>query len=112
LLTDASGTISDGPGDYENNADCTWLIAPTGATSVSITFDEFDMEVPYDIVRVYKCATIECESKTFLGELAGLYPLPPTFQSNTGFIQVHFTSDESGAAPGFTASWIPTTSTV
>ena len=107
VLTDASGTISDGSGDseYANDADCIWLIAPPGATSVSITFDAFETEAGFDAVSIYECSSIECESMLLLEIFSGLYELPPTIQSSTGFLQVHFISDESGTAPGFTASW-------
>lgn len=55
VLNSVSGTISDGPGQYDNNSNCTWLIQPTGATSITLTFTgNFNLEANNDILRVYQ----------------------------------------------------------
>ena len=38
ILTSPSEFITDGPGAYTPNMDCSWIIAPTGCSAVSISF--------------------------------------------------------------------------
>src|SRR5690606_12621481 len=53
-LTTASGNFSDGSGlsNYINNMDCSWLIQPTGASIIDLTFTSFDTETGHDTVTV------------------------------------------------------------
>jgi hypothetical protein len=43
VLTAEKGSLSDGSGgmNYANNANCMWLIAPPGATQITISFTAF-----------------------------------------------------------------------
>ncbi len=54
-VTAASGFVTDGSGggNYSNNANCTWLIQPPGATYVQIDFSGLLIEQCCDFVRVY-----------------------------------------------------------
>lgn len=54
-LTAPNGWVYDGSGggNYTNNAHCTWLIQPPGATSVQIDFSGLAIEQCCDFVRVY-----------------------------------------------------------
>jgi hypothetical protein len=108
ILTAASGTFSDGSGasNYANSATCQWIIAPTGATQITLTFTEFSTESCCDIVRVYECANMSCQAGVQLvGELSGYYASWQTITSASEFILVHFTTDPSTSQSGFTATW-------
>ena len=110
----AAGSIGDGSGyfnDYSNNANCKWLIAPRGASWVSVSFSEFSTEATNDVVRVFQCTDASCEVTTKLAELSGTYATTQTFTSATPYMALWFTSDVSGQSSGFTANWasnIPT----
>ncbi len=102
-LTTQSGTISDGSGanQYGNNADCQWLIQPTNATSITLSFTAFDTEQDYDGIIVYDGADT---SATMLGVFTGsVIPSPVT--STVGSMLVWFLSDEIIRDNGWNASY-------
>lgn len=102
-LTAASGTFTDGSGtsDYTNRANCRWLIQPTGATWIQLSFSQFATESSYDFVRVYDGATT---SAPLLGSYSGT-TLPPSLTSTGGAMLVVFTSDSSITRAGWEASY-------
>lgn len=102
-LTAASGTITDGSGsnDYANNLDCKWLIKPTGAGSVTLTFSAFNTESNYDFVKIYNGETT---SSPLLGTFSGT-TLPSQVTANSGKMLVHFTSDGSTVKAGWSANY-------
>ena len=54
--TSCSATVYDpgGPtGQYPSNADSKLTIAPTGASTVTLTFSSFDLENGWDYLKVY-----------------------------------------------------------
>ena len=92
-LTAASGSFSDGPGNYGDNANCEWFISGSGIT---LSFSGFGTESGYDFVRVY-------DGSTQLGSFSGSsVPAPLT---SSGSMRVVFTSDGSVQDTGFTASY-------
>ena len=97
-LGPTSGTISDGPGDYPNNANCEWLIAAPGA--VSLTFSAFNTESGWDYVSVNECTSATCSDKTQLAKLHGTQGNGQTYSSSTGYLQVVLTSDGSSTHVG------------
>jgi len=101
--TAASGTISDGSGNlnYNDNADCKWLIKPNNASSVTLTFTSFSTEANYDFVKIYNGTTT---SAPLLGSFSG-NTLPPTLTANSGKMLVHFTSDYIINAGGWSANY-------
>ena len=107
LRTASTGTFTDGSGtsDYPSNANCVWIIAPSGATQVTITFTDFSTESGYDFVVVQQCPDSSCS--TGLVELARLSGPSATlpYTSTTGYMAVRFTSDLIITYPGFSASW-------
>ena len=107
VYTAANGTMSDGSGlsPYTNNADCKWLIAPSDATHITITFTEFATEVNYDLVTVWQCSSITCANSQIIAVLSGTYATSQTFTSTTGFVRLDFISDGSNNDAGFTANW-------
>ena len=106
-LTSASGSFSDGSGasSYNNNADCKWLIQPSGATSITLSFSSFALETCCDYVRIYDGTTT---SAPLLGSFNGT-SLPPSITSTGGDMLVHFTTDGSVTAAGWSASYTSTT---
>ncbi|MDR2834683.1 MAG: hypothetical protein LBV69_00580 [Bacteroidales bacterium] len=57
-LTAQSGTFTDGSGsnNYANNTNCSWLIQPSNASSITLSFSAFNTETGYDGVIVYNGA--------------------------------------------------------
>jgi len=55
FLNDASGFISDGSGlyNYNENTNCRWRIEPAGASSITLTFTEFDVQANEDVLDVF-----------------------------------------------------------
>ena len=102
-----AGTISDGSGtsNYANSAECEWIIAPTGASFLAISFSEFNTASFTDFVRVIQCTTVDCDNVLELGTLSGSYSTAQLFSVAGSFIKVTFITDESISGPGFVASW-------
>ncbi len=106
----ASGTISDGPGNYVNDLNCQWIIASDAV--IQMSFTSFSTEFDYDFVTVNRCTSPSCNSVEQVAELSGSGKLSgssvstgTTYSSLTGYLQLVFTTDESGIAPGFVGSW-------
>lgn len=106
-LTTPSGTFSDGSGQekYANNTQCDWLIQPTNANNITLTFSAFDTELNYDGVIVYDGAN---SSAPILGQFTGT-TIPSSVTSTGGSMYVLFLSDESLRANGWNANYNSTT---
>jgi len=105
VLSDASGSLSDGPGNYADNTDLCWLIS-TGA-GVSLSFSSFSTEAGYDFVWLYDGASTN--SPELLRASGGSLP---AVTSSSGVMLVKLTSDSSVAAAGFSATYSLTGNTV
>jgi Zn-dependent metalloprotease len=104
-LTAPSGTVTDGSGtaNYNNNANCKWVIAPAGATQIQLTFTAFDTETNYDTVFVY-----DGPDETFpvLATWWGnTLPSVINTTAGTGAMCIRFTSDVSNTANGWSANY-------
>lgn len=110
-LTASSGTFTDGSGsaNYGNNSSCKWVIAPAGATQISINFSAFDTEATYDIVTVYDGPD---DSYPVLANWWG-NTLPPTISTTAGVgaMCVKFTSDASDTFSGWSVNYTSVMST-
>lgn len=110
-LTASSGTFTDGSGsaNYGNNSNCKWVIAPAGATQISLNFTTFDTEVTYDKVTVYDGPD---DTYPVLANWWG-NTLPPTISTTAGVgaMCVKFTSDATDTFGGWTANYTSVTST-
>ena len=105
-LTAPSGTFDDGSGsgNYQNFADCAWLIQPPGAARIDLTFTEFNTESGWDFVYVYAGADANAPLiATLTGNLTASLPL--TYIINGGAAYVSFISDDIVTASGFSASY-------
>ncbi len=98
-----SGTISDGPGDYQNIANCWWLITTTRGVQITLYFQLFNTESGYDFVKV--CAAPACDSVSQLVRVSGSHSSANFYPSTNGYMRIEFTSDSSVTKSGFTASW-------
>lgn len=109
-LTSPSGTFSDGSGtnNYGNNSECSWLIQPSGATSINLSFSAFNTELNYDGVIVYDGAN---NSATVLGQFTGT-TIPSPVTSTGGSMFVEFLSDPAVRANGWTANYSSTITTI
>jgi bacillolysin len=107
ILSDASGYFSDGSGsaNYANSALCQWILAPNGATQITVTFAEFNTQSLNDVVRLYHCADSSCQGVELITELSGFYSSSQTVRSGSGVILVQFKSDSNTSFPGFAATW-------
>lgn len=104
-LTAPSGKITDGSGsaNYNNNSNCKWVIAPAGATQISVKFTSFDTEADYDSVFVYDGPD---ESFPILATWWG-NTLPPLINTSLGVgaMCIKFTSDDIETAGGWSADY-------
>jgi len=100
-FVETSGSFSDGMGEYQNDADCSWIIAPPGNSTLAITFSAFDLEDCCDFVRVYECESEACLDPTLITTVEGR----ETVISPTGKAKITFTSDGSVTYDGFAARW-------
>jgi hypothetical protein len=102
-----SGTISDGAGDYANNANCWWLLAASPGVEIRISFPSFNTEYGYDYVTIYQCSSASCSPQTEILRQSGSLNLSASnvYTSTTGFLKVTFTSDGSSTGSGFTGTW-------
>jgi hypothetical protein len=90
---------------YEVLEDMSGIIAPRGATSITLQFDYFDTEESYDFVIIKSCTTINCSNTTELGKYSGS-TIPGPVTSNTGFLLIKWNSDEIETFSGWSAHWI------
>lgn len=95
-------TIYDrgGPfGQYRNDEDYTLTISPTGASSISLNFLEFDVEVGYDSLWIYDGTST---SDPLIGGYSGT-SLPPVINSSGPALTLEFYSDGATRGDGWKA---------
>ncbi len=51
-MNTTEGWLSDGEGDYGNNIDCKWRIAPPKHGTLVLTFHRLELERDHDFLRV------------------------------------------------------------
>ncbi|MDK2770829.1 MAG: choice-of-anchor D domain-containing protein [Flavobacterium sp.] len=98
------GTFTDTGSDiggYRNNESYNFTIAPTGASTVTLTFSSFDTETNYDFLKIYDGPST---ASTLLGTYSGT-TIPPTITSSGPSLTIRFTSDTATTRPGWVANW-------
>ncbi|MDB9774902.1 M6 family metalloprotease domain-containing protein [Vicingaceae bacterium] len=108
-LTTPSGSFDDGSGmmaNYDDNQNCTWLIQPTAATSITLNFNNFSTETSNDEVRVYDGNS---SSATLLGTFSGLSQTIPAITSTGGALFIEFTTNNSITEAGWDVSYTSVT---
>jgi hypothetical protein len=103
-LTAASGNTFDSggaSGNYANSERPFTLIAPTGASKITLTFTSFNLEANADNLFIY-------DGNTTAAPLIGKYTgttSPGTIVSSGGSLLLEFRSDCSQTSTGWAASW-------
>ncbi|EKX32754.1 hypothetical protein GUITHDRAFT_121057 [Guillardia theta CCMP2712] len=110
ILTSAAGFLTSGYTTYSYNTDCSWTIASPSNSSVTLTFQRFDVQYhsscKYDKVYIYSCTSVSCSPSALLATLCGsLDQINPQVTSPTGIMKVSFKSDSSVNNQGFCATW-------
>ncbi|MCX6311587.1 MAG: glycosyl hydrolase family 18 protein [Bacteroidetes bacterium] len=99
-----SDTLYDMGGPNRNYYDAenyTTTISPANASSVSLTFSQFDVELNFDTLWIYNGTSI---AAPLIGAYTGTNS-PGTISSTGPSITIRFKSDNSTNRPGFTAVW-------
>jgi hypothetical protein len=103
VWTCTTGTVSRL--DYGNNEDMAGIIAPTGATSITLTFTVFNTELNYDKLTVVGCITNDCSQTVVLLDAYSGSLLPAPVTSSTGIMLLIWHSDTSNTRSGWSATW-------
>jgi hypothetical protein len=108
-ITGVAGTFEDGSGNqnYLNNQDCLYLIQPSCASIVTLSFDRFDLGSG-DHVYVYDGATI---NDPLLADFTSSNVPTSSVIGNNGALLIRFVSDASGNNYGWNASYTTSTCT-
>ena len=107
-LTTPTGSFDDGSGNmanYDDNQNCTWLIQPTGVSSITLNFTAFNTEATNDEVKVYDGSSA---AATLLGTYSGLSQTIPAITSSGGSLFLEFTTNGSITEAGWDASYTST----
>jgi hypothetical protein len=102
IWTDAAGTIQRK--NYGNSESMSGIIAPFGASSITLQFTSFSTENGYDFVTVLSCTTANCSQSTQLGRFSGT-SLPSLVTSDTGVMRIYWMSDNIVVSTGWSAAW-------
>ena len=96
-FTEPTGTFDDGSGSfyYQPQATCMWRISPPGANSITLSFNYFDTEEGYDLLKVY-------DGTTLIGEFSG-NELPEDIVANSGIMFITWTTNSSNSFQGWEA---------
>ena len=100
--TPCSDTLYDmgGPlGNYVNNTNYTFTIAPPGAGYLVLRFFEFNLEQGYDSLRIYNGSST---AAPLLGSFTGA-SIPATLIANSGMLTIQFHSDGATVRSGYKA---------
>ncbi len=104
-LTCCTGTLYDSGGnsDYSNNSDGSITIAPTGASSVQLTFSTFNFESGFDYLYIYNGPTT---ASPLIGKYDGsALPGGGIINSTNGAITLRQFSDQGVTSSGFKLTW-------
>ena len=110
-VTAGSGNLYDtgGPtGNYMDDERELVLIQPSNASSVTITFNAFEIEQDWDYLFIYDGATT---SSPIIGVYTGTNS-PGTITSSTGSLLIEFRSDCATNNPGYEISYTSATSAI
>ncbi|MGD0710216.1 MAG: C10 family peptidase [Bacteroidales bacterium] len=105
-LTSPAGTIDDGsgPSDYKNNNDCSWLIAPTGAGHINISFNNFSTADSGDVLTIYNGSN---DLAPVLKSCTGT-ALPTPISSTSPTVFLKFITNGSDTSSGWQISYTTT----
>lgn len=111
-LSEPSGIITDGPGNYSVSVQCSWLLAPpwTGNTPppIRIRLDSFATECGWDHLYIYDGDSVRAEKllAVFSGVIEnGESSWTRQVVARSGRALIHFFSDDAYAMEGFNVSY-------
>jgi len=108
-LTAEVGVITDGPGSYASNADCTWIIVPrAGAHGIRLQFTAFGLETGYDYVKIFSKPSDGSGALQLIASLTGRTVPSTTYVVTRGFsMLVELTSAYAvgGVSPDGSVRW-------
>lgn len=91
-ITAPTGTFNDGSDNgtiYAPNTNCTWLIEPTNATKIDLSFNYFETQASVDLLSVYDGSS---SAAPLLGTFSGS-TLPSSLTANSGKMFLEFTTN-------------------
>uniref|UniRef100_A0A3P8W543 CUB and Sushi multiple domains 2 n=1 Tax=Cynoglossus semilaevis TaxID=244447 RepID=A0A3P8W543_CYNSE len=92
------------PVQYDNNANCTWIITATDASKViKLTFEDFDLERGYDTLTVGDGEVVG-DQKTVFHVLSGT-TTPDLVVSTSHQMWLNFKTDDTSGSLGFKVSY-------
>uniref|UniRef100_A0A4W6D789 CUB and Sushi multiple domains 2 n=1 Tax=Lates calcarifer TaxID=8187 RepID=A0A4W6D789_LATCA len=92
------------PVQYDNNANCTWVITATDASKViKLTFEDFDLERGYDTLTVGDGEVVG-DQKTIFHVLSGT-TTPDLVVSTSHQMWLNFKTDDTSGSLGFKVSY-------
>uniref|UniRef100_A0A8C9Y1H6 CUB and Sushi multiple domains 2 n=1 Tax=Sander lucioperca TaxID=283035 RepID=A0A8C9Y1H6_SANLU len=92
------------PVQYDNNANCTWLITATDTSKViKLTFEDFDLERGYDTLTVGDGEVVG-DQKTIFHVLSGT-TTPDLVVSTSHQMWLNFKTDDTSGSLGFKVSY-------
>jgi hypothetical protein len=100
-------TISAGAvqrNDYDDSEIMSAVIAPPGATSITLQFMSFETEEECDFVTISSCTAADCSQSSELGQYSGS-TIPGPLTSNTGIMLIQWETDGSVVYSGWSANW-------
>lgn len=105
-LSAGEGTITDGSGsdNYLTNTNCSWLIRPAGAETVTLNFTSFSTVLNMDYVDIYDGSTT---AATRIGHFSG-HTIPASVTSTNGVMLVRFTTNGTRTDAGWEANYTST----
>lgn len=107
-LTATTGSFSDGSGsaNYANNTNCSWLINPSGVSSITLRFNNFNTEAINDVVNIY-----DGNDNTYplLAKYSG-NSMPASVTSTGSTMFVEFITNSNVTAAGWDATYTSTVS--
>ena len=102
-VTDCNGRLYDSggkTGNYSDDENYTFVIQPSGASSITLTTHAWDVENSYDFLKIYNGTSA---AAPLLGSYSGTSP--GTVVANSGAVTLVFTSDYMENKPGFDITW-------
>ncbi|XP_019646180.1 PREDICTED: enteropeptidase-like, partial [Branchiostoma belcheri] len=99
LSTPSGGPVTSPnyPSNYGNNENCQWLITAPAGSTISLTFDSFDLESNYDYLTIFDGPS---DSAAQLLRLSGS-PVNPATTSTSNMMFIKFTSNWHVTRRGF-----------
>ncbi|MCF6242067.1 MAG: glycosyl hydrolase family 18 protein, partial [Bacteroidales bacterium] len=97
VFTDMGGPM----GNYYNNEDYIFTIAPAGASQIKLVFDEFSTDAN-DVLVIYDG---NIDTGSILATYSGNADVSDTLTAISGIMSFHFVSDNTSTESGWYARW-------